>query len=231
MLISFIGQCLQFFYNLTVSIGLPNYGLAIIIFTVVVKGVLFPLTYSQFKSLQKIQALQPKVLEIQKKHKNNPQKAQQAIMELYQENKANPLAGCLPLLIQLPILFALFAALRSFFDPVAHPPYVNLEHAVFFWIPNLGSPDAVILPLLAAATTFLQQWVTMAFAQPGGGNPSAEQTQKMMLYIMPVFMGFICRGFPAGLALYWVVYAVVSALEQFVIRRPLWGVKGEVSAK
>jgi len=204
---------------LTSSLGIPNYGLAIIIFTIAVKLLMFPLTAQQIRSMKKMQELQPKVQEIQKKYKDSPQKSQQMVMELYQKEKVNPFSGCLPLLIQMPILFALFSALRTFFDPVQHPPYVNLEHANFFWISNLGSPDPFVLPVLAAVFTYLQQTVSMPAGQ--------DQTQKTMLYVMPIFMGWISRSFPAGLALYWVVYSIVSALEQLVLKRKPKVVKEE----
>ncbi|MEW6662586.1 MAG: YidC/Oxa1 family membrane protein insertase [Bacillota bacterium] len=184
--------------------------MAIVIFTVLLKIVMFPLTVKQVNSMKKMQELQPKIQEIQKKHKDNPQKSQQMVMEIYQKEKVNPFAGCLPLLVQMPILFALFSALRTFFDPAVHPE-VNLQHANFLWISNLGEPDLYILPLLAAGATFAQQWFSMV-------NKN-DHTQKTFLYIMPIFMGWISRSFPSGLALYWVVYSVVSAVEHLLIRR------------
>lgn len=223
--IDFISQVIEFFYGLTAMAGVANYGIAIIIFTIVFKVVLFPLTYQQLRSMQRMQMLQPKVAEIQKKYKNNPQKSQQAMMELYQKEGVNPFSGCLPLLVQLPILYALFAAMRSFFDPTQNVD-VNLAHAGFLWITNLGLQDPYyILAVLAGAMTFIQQWVTMKRAG------TMEQTQRTMLYIMPVFMGYISAQFPAGLALYWVVYSLASTAEQFCIRRPEIGLKGGVTTK
>jgi YidC/Oxa1 family membrane protein insertase len=220
-LVDFISQIIQFFYNLTASFGLANYGLAIVLFTIAIKIVFLPLTYKQVNGMRAMQELQPKVQQIQKKHKNNPQKAQQEVMSLYKENNANPFAGCWPILIQMPILFALFSALRTFFDPVNHPEYVNLLDAKFFWISNLGQPDPIILPVLVALGTFFQQKVT----SPG----NTEGPQKTFIYIMPLFIGFISRNFPAGLALYWVMYSIMGILEQYIIRRPM--VKEEVSTK
>jgi len=230
VLVNFLSQCIRFFYDTAASLGIPSYGLAIIIFTVLIKLVLFPLTYAQLKSTRKMQELQPKIAELQKKFKDNPQKQQQAVMELYKQHGTNPVAGCLPLVVQLPILFALFTALRTFFNPVTNPS-LNVANAKFLWIPNLGEADPIILPLLAAVATFLQQWVTMRMSGMSGRNDPTMQTQKTMLYIMPVFMGWICRSFPAGLALYWVVYSIMSIFEQFAVRRQPQGVKGEVSVK
>lgn len=210
ILVDFISDTIKTLYGFTGSLGIPNYGLAIIIFTVLLKLILLPLTVKQVNSMRKMQELQPRIQEIQKKHKDNPQKSQQMVMEIYQKEKVNPFAGCLPLLVQMPILFALFSALRYFFDPAVHPE-VNLEHATFVWITNLGQPDLYVLPLLTAVATFAQQWFSMV-------NKN-DQTQKTFLYIMPVFMGWISRSFPSGLALYWVVYSVVSAVEYLLIRR------------
>lgn len=222
-LVNFISNSIQFFYNLTASIGFPNYGLAILLFTVVVKMILFPLTATQVRSMKKMQEIQPKIKELQAKHKKDPQKAQQAVMELYQKAGVNPFAGCLPLLVQMPILFALFSSLRVFFDPVKHPAYVNLDHAHFLWISNLGTPDPWILPVLVAGFTFLQQKISM-----GASN---DQTQKTMLYVMPLMIGWFSRSFPSGLALYWVMYSIMSGLEQLVIRRTPGGIKEEAVQK
>lgn len=230
-LVDFISQAIQFFYVLASAVGVANYGIAIIFFTLVVKVILFPLTYQQIKSMRKLQALQPKIAAVQKKYKNNPQKAQQAMVELYQQEGANPLGGCLPLLVQLPILWALFTALRIFFDPEQHPPYVNLDHAGFLWIGNLGFSDPVVLPILVVVSTFVQQWVTMRLTPGTGANDQAQQMQRMMLYIMPLFMGWISRGFPAGLALYWVAYSLLSMLEQVIARRGGGALQEEVGVK
>lgn len=214
-----LSQLIQFLYNLTAAIGIPNYGIAIIIFTIIIKLLLLPLTTMQVRSMRAMQEIQPKVAEIQKKYKNDPEKANQAVMELYQKHRVNPFSGCLPLLIQMPILYALFAALRNFFSPENHPAYVNMEHAKFLWIPNLGQPDPYILPILAMIFTFLQQRIN----SPAG---NVDQTQKTMLYVMPLFMGWISRSFPAGLAIYWIVYSIMSALEQLFLRR-----KGSLKSK
>lgn len=198
---------------------MPNYGIAIILFTVVIKLILFPLTATQVRSMKKMQEIQPKIKELQERYKKDPQKAQQKMMELYQQEKVNPFSGCLPLLVQMPILFALFNSLRTFFDPIEHPAYVNLEHASFLWVPNLGTPDPWILPVLVAFFTFVQSKISM-------GN-SQEQTQKTLMYMMPLMMAFFSRSFPSGLALYWVMFNIMSSLEQFIIRRTPGGVKKE----
>lgn len=197
---------LEAFYSLTVSAGLPSYGIAIILLTITVKMLLFPLTVKQMRSMKITQQLQPKIKEIQERHKD-PQKAQMAIMELYKEYGASPLAGCLPLLLQMPILIGLYQTLNKFAFP---------EHAGFLWISNLKNPDPYyILPILAGVTTFLVQWMT---------TNMQDQTQKTMLYVMPVFIGWLTVKFPSGLGLYWVVSNVVSAIQQYFINRiPIGG--------
>jgi len=208
---------LNILYNFTAIIGLPNYGLAIILLTVVIKLVLYPLTQKQMKSMLAMQQLQPKIKEIQEKWKNkDPKKAQEQIMQLYKENNVNPAAGCLPLLVQMPILIALYRSLFTF-------PYVNEAHASFIWLQNLSDRDPYyILPVLAGVTTYLQSKLTTNANDP---------TQKMMLYTMPVFIGWISATVPAGLALYWATFNVASAVQQYFVNKQTVAIKGEAGGK
>jgi len=178
--------------------------------------------------MAKMQEIQPELQRIQKKYKNNPEKSQQEMMKLYQKHGVNPFAGCLPIFIQLPILLALFKALKDFFDPQRHPDFVNIEMASFLWVPNLGSPDPIILPILVAVSTFVQQKVSMQLGAAGG---TGDQTQKVLLYFMPLFIGYISRTFPAGLALYWVMYSLFGIIEQVLIKRKTVVVKEEAGKK
>lgn len=193
---------LETLYGFTVTIGVPNYGLAIILLTIIIKMALLPLTIKQMRSLKVTQQLQPKVKEIQEKYKD-PQKAQQAIMELYKEYGANPLSGCLPLLLQMPIIIALFNSLRNY-------PYANEAHATFLWISNLSQNDKIVLPILAVLSTYFLQRMT---------TNMQDQTQKTMLFVMPLFIGYLSMTFPAGLALYWVVTNIVGAGQQYFINK------------
>ncbi len=204
---------LNWLYQLTGSVGVPNYGIAIILLTVIIKMALYPLTNKQMKSMLSMQQLQPKVKEIQEKWKNkDQQKMQQMIMELYKQNNVNPAAGCLPLLVQMPILFALYRSLFNF-------PYLNEAHASFIWVQNLSARDPYfILPVLAGVTTFFQSKMTTTTNDP---------TQRMMLYTMPVFIAWISGTVPAGLALYWVVFNVVGIIQQFFINKQMLVVKKE----
>ena len=214
-------QGLQILYNFTVSIGIPSYALAIIFLTLIIKIVLYPLTYKQMYSMKKMQEVQPQITAAQAKYKKDPKKSQQALMEIYKENNINPLAGCLPLLIQMPILIALFQALRNF-------QYSDLGSA-FFWVSHLKDPDPIILPVIVAATTFMQSKVS---TPPSTGNASAASTQKMMLYFMPLMIGYMSTKFPAGLSLYWIGFNVFGALQQVYINRQKSSVKkGEVTGK
>ena len=220
--IEFFSRAIQLFYEFSALIGVPSYGIAIALFTLVIKAILFPLTRKQFLSMARMQLIQPELQKLQKKYKNNPEKQQQEMMKIYQEYGVNPFASCLPLLIQMPILLALFTTLRGFFDPVTHPAYVNLDKANFLWIPSLGNPDPLfILPVLVGLGTFVQQKVTMSLSGAAAtqGEGSTAQTQKVMLYFMPIFIGYISKSFPAGLSVYWVFYSIYGIIEQFFIRR------------
>ncbi|MDD2553683.1 MAG: YidC/Oxa1 family membrane protein insertase [Desulfotomaculaceae bacterium] len=204
-------------YYLTSIVGLPSYALAIILLTILIKLILHPLTQKQMKSMVGMQQIQPKIKEIQDKWKEkDPQKMQAEIMKLYKEHNINPAAGCLPLLIQMPILIALYRSLFTF-------DYVNPAHATFFWLSNLTDRDPYfILPVLAAVSTYFQSKMTMTTSEP---------TQRMMLYTMPVFIGWISATVPAGLAMYWVVFNLAGIFQQYIINKQTLPLKGEVGGK
>ena len=197
-------------YQVTAAIGFPSYALAIILISILLKLVLYPLMQKQMKSKMNMQEVQPKLEYVQKKYKNNPEKMNEEVMKLYKEYDINPMAGCLPLLIQMPILIGLFMALRQYnFDPI--------EHATFFWVPNLGQADPLhILPVLVALTMYAQQKVTMSAS---GGNEQTAQMMKTMLYMMPAMMLFVCWSMPAGLCLYWAFFSVLSIIQQYFMNK------------
>lgn len=206
---------LEFLYNVTDKVGLGNYGLAIILLVIIIKTLIYPLTYKQMVSMRKTQEVQPKVKALQQKYKDDPKKANAEIMELYKEHKVNPMGGCLPLLIQLPIFWALYQTLLKF-------PYGTSDAANFLWF-NLTLKDPYyILAVLAGLTSFLQTKVSSP-------NASQDPTQKTMLYIMPVFMIWISATVPSGLALYWVTMNTVSIIQMWYIYRKL-GKKTENAA-
>lgn len=141
ILVNGITSLTHWLYEWTVTLGLPSYGLAIIILTILIKLVLFPLNQKQMVSMKKMQEIQPKLKEIQEKYKNkDPQKMQQKIMEMYKEHNVNPMAGCLPILVQMPILIALYRSLL-------HIEFKSTEHAGFFWINTLSDKDPFLFYL------------------------------------------------------------------------------------
>jgi YidC/Oxa1 family membrane protein insertase len=207
---------INWLYEFTVAAGVPSYGLAIILVTILIKLVLHPITRTQMRSMAQMSQLQPEIKKIQDVYGKDKQKMQQKIMELYKERKVNPMSGCLLLLLQLPILIALYQALWKF-------PYVNPAHAGFLWMDSLSVRDPLfILPVLAAVTTYIQAKLSMALSA-GSGNPSQESIQKMMLIMMPLFIGWISATLPAGLSVYWVTFNVVGSVQQVFINKQLLG--------
>lgn len=214
IIVDWMTYLLKILYNLSASVGLPYYGVAIILLTILIKTLIFPLTYKQMASMRKTVDLQPKIKAIQEKHKNDKEKANLAVMELYKEHKVNPLGGCLPILIQLPIFWALYSTLLHFpYDPSNATAHWFLG---FDLVKTYGFTPSyhLILPIFAAATTYLQTKLTSP-------NASTDPTQKTMLYIMPVFFAYISATVPAGLALYWVTMNVVSIFQQLFINSRL----------
>ena len=191
---------------------IPNYGLVLVLFSVFVKILVYPLTKKSYQSTKEMQAIQPLVAELKEKHKKDPTKLNKATMKLYKEHGVNPLGGCLPLLLQMPLLFALFQVFRS---------TIELRNAPFvFWINDLSSPDIVynlpfslpiygdhiaVLPLIMGITMFLQQ--KMMPTQASG-------QQKFMSYFMTGFFILLFNNFPSGLNLYYTLFNVFTILQQ-----------------
>ena len=198
-----VQQVVTFLYSLTASIGFPSYGLAIIIMTIIVKLILYPLTAKQISSTKAMMDLQPKMKAIQEKYKNDKVLLNQKLAELYKDQGINPLAGCLPLLVQMPIMIGIFYGIRDF-------SYVGPNN--FLWIQNISQPDPLfILPVLSALTTFIQSKQSM---------PDTSSAQnKIMLYFMPIFIGYISFQFPAGLVLYWVVMNIMQIGQQALMNK------------
>jgi YidC/Oxa1 family membrane protein insertase len=200
----FFLSCLRLFHKWT-----KNYGVAIIFLTFLIQVVTLPLTLKSFESSKAMKMIQPKMKEIQDKFKSDPQRLNTEIMHLYKSHKVNPLGGCLPMLLQLPIFWALFTTLRSAYQ---------LRNAPFlFWIKDLSAPDMLatvggvpirVLPVLMGLSMFLQQKLS------GVGN---DPTQKTMLYVMPVMFTVIFLNFPSGLVLYWFVNNLLVTAAQYVI--------------
>lgn len=207
-------QTLEWFLALT-----GNYGLAIILLTVAVRVVILPLTIYQTKAMKRMQEVQPLMKEIQAKYKDQPEKLNQEMMGLYRNHGVNPFSGCLPLVVQMPFLYAIFAVLSTF---------TNVADPSFLWIPDLNMKDpTMVLPILTTVTMFVQSWLS------GMGN---DPNQKMMLWLMPLLFGYISFQMPqSGVVLYWVVSTLFGLAQQAIYpgfpRLKAQGANGEAGAK
>lgn len=226
-----LGGLLKFIYDLISNIGVEPekfsyYAMAIILTTIIFKLLLLPLNLQQVKSTKKMSQIQPEMKKIQDKYKNDPQTMQIKMQELYKTHNYNPMSGCLPLLIQFPILLAFLAVFR---EPAKYaftdPAFYQSMNKAFLWIPNLENPDTMLwgLPLLAAVTTFLQSKVMT----PPNADPQTQSTQKMMSYFFPIMIFMAARGFPAGLALYWVISNIFTAVQYSISNRATGKIKEE----
>jgi YidC/Oxa1 family membrane protein insertase len=203
---------------------IPNYGIAIIIMTILIKIVLFPVTHKSYESTAKMQEIQPLVKDIQEKYKDDPQKLNAEMGKVYKEQGVSPLGGCLPMLLQMPILFAVYGMLNRYFD---------LRGAVFIpgWINDLSAPEALwnfapvtipfnigselrLLPIIYVAT----QLLSMKFTQSSQPSQSGSQ-QKIMMYGMPAMFFFVLYNVPSGLLIYWITMNASTTLQQVYITR------------
>lgn len=213
--------CLKWLYAIT-----QNYGFAIVLLTIIIKLVFWPLTKTSSLSMKKMQLLAPKQKTIQEKYKNDPQKAQKELMALYKRNQVNPMAGCLPMLIQFPILIAMFRLL---------PEAIELHGAPFFsWMNDLSAPDHFMklpfsLPLLGEYLNLLP--LVMIASQVGYQKmmpqPTASKEQANIMKFMPWFFGLICYNFSSGLLIYWIFQNLVSVIQQGFINRVNIGIHAD----
>lgn len=225
MISSTLGNLLSFIYGIV-----NDYAIAIIVMTLLIKFILFPLSVSQIRATKKMAAINPQLKEIQEKYKDNKEELNKKTMELYSANKINPLSGCLPLLIQLPILFALFAVLR---DPTKYVFAGEAQVAAaalakgFYWVKDLSLPDNIanvwaaapaaigklpgILPIVSALTTFFQM-----HAQSAGPQ---NQSTKTMSYMMPLMILYFGTTMSGGLMIYWTVGNIFQIIQQYVVTK------------
>ena len=201
---------LNWFYSI-----FGNYGVAIIMVTVILKAIFWPITQKGLNSMKNMQKLQPKMVKIKEKYKDDPAKMNQEVMNLYKTYKVNPLGGCLPMLLQIPVFFALYKVLLQ---------SIELRHAPFMmWITDLSAPDRLylgfdipylgglpVLTLLMGGSMFLQQKMTPTTADP---------TQAKIMMLLPVIFTFMFLNFASGLVLYWFVNNLLSILQQYLINR------------
>jgi YidC/Oxa1 family membrane protein insertase len=191
---------------------LTNFGLIIILFAFLIKMVTYPLSLASTKSMKKMSALQPMMKELQEKYKNDPAKLQSEMGRIYKEAGVNPLGGCLPTFIQMPLLFAMFYVFRS---------SIQLRHHGFLWVKDLSAPDSIfnfgfalplygdhiaIMPILMAVTVYLQQKITP--------STQSNDQMKMMLWMFPAMMLLFFNNMPAGLALYYLMFNIFSVAQQ-----------------
>ncbi|MBF1050615.1 MAG: YidC/Oxa1 family membrane protein insertase [Peptostreptococcaceae bacterium] len=219
----FFGYILKFFYNIS-----NDYALSIVLFTILTRLILLPLTFSQMRSMTAMKMIQPEVDKINKKYKNDKQKQGMMLQQLYKENNVNPAAGCLPLLIQLPIIMAMYRVVQ---DPVKFvfagdsSLYAAADRG-FFWIKSLTDKDIIniggvnlpfILPILSAGFTYLQMKMSSSKSSNSQGSEMAQSMNQSMTMMMPLMMLWWGLMFPAGLVLYWVTGTIVQVIQQYFI--------------
>ena len=200
----------------------PNYGIAIIILTILVKALLFPLTHKSYESTAKMQELSPKMQEVREKYKDNPQKMNAEMANMYKKEGVNPLGGCLPLMLQLPFFIAMFGLFNNHFDlrgATFIPGWINdlsapesILNFGSFTLPILGWNDLRLLPILFVGT----QLITSKIMQ----NPGAStQQMRMITYMLPIVFFFVLYNMPSGLLVYWIVTNVLTAAQQYFNNR------------
>jgi YidC/Oxa1 family membrane protein insertase len=207
-----------------------DFGVTIIVLTVLIRFLLYPLMAQSIKSQKVLSELQPKLQEIQKRYADDKQKQAQATMELYKKEKFNPFGGCLPLLVQLPILIALYRVFLGGFGPdrfsflysfVPHPGAIN---PMFLGLVDLSVPN-IVLALLAGAGQYFQSKMLSPKQKKlqqkdGQMNQVANMVQKQMIYLFPLFTVFILWRLPSAIGIYWITTTVFSIIQQYIIYRP-----------
>ncbi len=198
---------------------IPNYGFVLLVFSIVIKLIVYPLTHKSYESMKKMQALQPKLTEIKEKYGNNKEQLNKKTMAMYKEYGVNPLGGCLPMLLQMPLLIALFNVFRTTIE-LRNEPFI-------WWIKDLSSPDVIfslpfniplygntvsVLPFVMAGMMLIQQKLS--------GTSSSNPQQKYMMYFMPIFMLLIFNNFPSGLVLYYTLFNLLTILQQKFMINP-----------
>ena len=206
-----LGYILKALYGL-----LGNYALTIIVFTIIIRLIILPLYAAQMRSSQQMAEIQPLVKEIQTKYANDRETMGIKMQELYQEHKVRPAMGCLPLLIQLPIIWGLFGLLRTPLQYLGDDPTMVLAvHESFLWVNDLCQPDPLILPIIAGIATFISMKFSMTPASMEGPTGS---TMKIMQYFMPFMIAIMGTTLPAGLTLYWIVSYIFQIFQIRITR-------------
>lgn len=239
-----IAKALVWLTEVIAGIGIPfSLGWAIILITIIIKLVTLPLTRKQLQSQKAMQDLQPKLKELQDKYGKDRQKLSEEQMKLYKDAGVNPMGGCLPLLIQLPILWGLYQALYA----VAGTDLVAPAQRAFLWIPDLFFPSLTVgtswlgksfsaqdwgtlfayasLPIIMLVTQLVLQKMSQAPKSPKGGGDTQAQMMNQMMFFMPIMFGYITLGLPSGLTLYWTISNSLSVIQQYFVAG--WGGLGD----
>lgn len=196
---------LKFLFSYTHS-----WGWSIILLTLLIKIILFPTSIKQVQSMEKMKQIQPKLKEIQEKYKDKPEEFQRRTMELYKKEKVNPLGGCLPMLIQLPLLWAIFALLQDSKNEIAGLIKDSQFH-IFGLSVALGTTKNIVVAIISGITTFIQSKITT----PTVGGDSSQQ--QIFLYIMPVMFGYFTWLYSVAIGLYWVASNIIGIAQQYLI--------------
>lgn len=210
-IVKFLTEIFNGLHTFVVNAGVTHKGtsyvLAIFLLTLLVRLILLPLNIKQIRSQAKMQEIQPQIKELQTKYKNDPQKSQAEMMKLYKENNVNPFSGCLPLVIQMPILFALYYVFMG----------IHVEGASFLWIKDLYAPDRFyILPILSAATTYLSSYL-MTKNSSNTGQENAGMNMGSMNIGMAIMMGFFAINFRSALVLYWIMGNLIQVAQTYFL--------------
>lgn len=200
-----LGWLLSFLYGF-----IDNYGITIIVFTIIVKLCLYPLYIKQTKSMARMSEVQPKMQALQRKYANDKETLNIKMAEMYKEEKFNPMGGCLPMLIQMPIIMGLFALLRNPMAYMNDDSMLFAVHEEFLWIMDLSQPDKWILPILAGIATFIAFSLNQQQTDDTGAAAQMNGMMKMMKYIFPIMIVWMGRSFPSGLAVYWALGQVMQ---------------------
>ena len=191
-----------------------NYGLSVILLTLLVRAAMLPLYAKQIKNSAAMSEMQPKIQEIQRKYARDRELMNEKLQEFYSKNKVNPMSGCLPLLIQMPIIMGIFQLLRYPLNYMTDAAMISAVHESFLWISDLSQPDNWILPLLAGITTY---FTYVASSSTMGGDQAGMM--NAMKYVFPIMIFAWGRTYPAGLALYWGVGNLFTILQTFILNK------------
>ena len=187
-----------------------NYGLALLVFTILIKGVMYPLYAKQIKTTMNMSKMQPKIKEIQQKYAKDKALMNQKMAELYKEEGGSMYGGCLPMLIQMIVIMGLFTLLRNPMNYISSDKMLFAIHESFLWIPDLAQPDKWVLPIIAGIATFLATYFSQTNQMSGPNADQMKMMTKMMKYVFPVMILLMARSYPAGLALYWSLNQIIQ---------------------